>query len=83
MTFGMARDCHPRDTMCRDTPAMRKIQFDDGDTLGGTAPLSLMRQVKPARRRASSRHRRHRVVWIWGAVLIVSVAALPFVAAIL
>ncbi len=48
MAAGMAWNSHIRDTMRLDTSAMRKVQFADGDTLGGTVPLTLMQAVKPA-----------------------------------
>ncbi len=59
----MAWNCHTRDTMRRDT-TMRKILFEDGDTLGGTVPLTLMRAVKPAQRGTASRRRWRRLAWI-------------------
>ena len=46
----MAWNSHIRDTMRLDTSAMREVQFADGDTLGGTVPLTLMQAVKPAQR---------------------------------
>ena len=54
MTAGMAWNFHIRDTMRLDASAILKFQFADGDTLGGTVPLTLMQAVKPAQIRTAS-----------------------------
>lgn len=64
MAAGMAWNSHIRDTMRLDTSAMREVQFADGDTLGGTAPLTLMQAVKPAQIRTASCRRWQRFAWI-------------------
>ncbi|MEL0019867.1 MAG: hypothetical protein VW709_08310, partial [Rickettsiales bacterium] len=53
-----------------------RIQFDSGDTIGGTAPLIMLRQIKPGRRRLR-RLRRHRcrLIWVGGMALAFGAAA--------
>ena len=77
MAAGMAWNSHIRDTMRLDTSALRKVQFADGDTLGGTVPLTLMQAVKPAQRRTASCRRWRRFAWI-GLDLLPAALYFPF-----
>ena len=77
MAAGMAWNCHTRDTRGRDTSAMRKLQFEDGDTLGGTVPLTSMQAVKPAQRRTALCRRWRRFAWI-GLGLLPAALDFPF-----
>ena len=77
MAAGMAWNSHIRDTMRLNTSGMRKVQFADGDTLGGTVPLTLMQAVKPAQRRTALCRRWRRFAWI-GLGLLPAALDFPF-----
>lgn len=77
MAAGMAWNSHIRDTMRLDTSTMRQVQFADGDTLGGTVPLTLMQAVKPTQRRTASCRRWRRFAWI-GLGLLPAAPNFPF-----
>ena len=77
MAAGIAWNSHIRGTMRLDTMAMCKVQFADGDTLGGTVPLTLLQAVKPAQRRTASCRRWRRFAWI-GLGLLPAAPNFPF-----
>ena len=59
---------------------MSKIRFEPGDTLGGTAPIILLRQIEGnkvgrRRRRNLSLSRRKRARWPYYTVVLVAGAA--------
>jgi hypothetical protein len=59
---------------------MSRIDFETGDTLGGTVPLLLLHQIRPCRPRKRQRHHSaRRLIWIWGLVIAIGAAVFQFI----